>query len=83
MGRGRAKRGNMSRVFEGIDKEFSEGLHPMSRGQPGTVARIAEVIGEWHDHPAEDLEGLFAGTHDVEILESIGGIGIFRALRRV
>ena len=45
--------------------------------------RVAEVVGEWHDTGDTDaVRDLFAGTHDVDILEDHGGIGLFRATRR-
>lgn len=43
---------------------------------------IEEICGEWHDRRVADIVALFPG-HDVTILEDKGGIGMFRAVRRV
>lgn len=46
------------------------------------VARLRVIVGEWHDGTAADLTALLDATHDVDILEDGGGIGLFRATRR-
>ena len=42
---------------------------------------VCEIIGEFHDNLLPQLTALLRPTHQVEVLEDRGGIGLFRAVR--
>ena len=65
-------------AFTKIDAEGAEWAFLASPA----IARLRVIVGEWHDGPASRLIDLLGPTHDVEILEDHGGIGLFRATRR-
>lgn len=45
------------------------------------IGKVQEIIGEWHDRPFTELEGLLSSTHSVTQLSGENGLGTFRALR--
>jgi FkbM family methyltransferase len=60
-----------------IDCEGCE-VHAFADG----VDLIDEIIGEFHDNLLPQLRTLIEPTHDIEVIEDRGGIGLFRAVRR-
>lgn len=44
---------------------------------------VEEIIGEWHDGPPEQIYDILEPTHHVTIYEDKGGIGLFRAVRKL
>jgi FkbM family methyltransferase len=64
-------------AFCKIDCEGCE-VHAFADG----VALIDEIIGEFHDNLLPQLRTLIEPTHDIEVIEDRGGIGLFRAVRR-
>jgi FkbM family methyltransferase len=46
------------------------------------MSAVMEIIGEWHSAPFSRLRRLLRATHEVELVNDHGGIGIFQAFRR-
>lgn len=46
------------------------------------LSQVDTIFGEWHGGGRERLETLLAPTHDITLLTDLGGIGLFRAVRR-
>ena len=53
------------------------------------VRHIRTIIGEWHGHAVHPhtegairLREIIGKTHDVEVIDDLGGTGVFRAVRR-